>query len=71
MPRNNDLVHRLSGFIGLYRIGPGEIRIGTTRGSDRPVSVDWQVLGKSDRIGNSKTWIGTALDEVTLEIEKC
>ena len=52
MPRNNDLVHRLSGFIGLYRIGTGEIRIGTSRGSDRPVSVDRQVLGKSDRIGS-------------------
>ena len=30
----------------------GRIRIRTTRGSDRPVSVDRQVLGKSDRIGS-------------------
>ena len=62
MHRNNDLVHRLSDFIGLYRIGTWK------SGSEQPWIGSACIGGSagpreigSDRIGNSKTWIGTAL----------
>ena len=64
MPRNNDLLHRLSDFIGLDCIGLGRgyqdqnnPRIGTAciGGSAGPREIG------SDRIGNTKTWIGTVL----------